>query len=162
MHSPARNSYMLPWLFQVEGKPWIWHKDAYEGGEFKLVRSHLKIGVRPISGRIFLFCLVKMQNNVKFCEVYNLSHTIGKSTRKEWYISKFCRVYPWKETLYEIWLFWQILFLFKGVFNCVAYFMDLKCENFTFSFLQENINLISSSLCIFVPIFILSSNLERF
>ena len=59
------------------------HKDAYEGGEFKLIRSHLKIDVRPISGQIFLFCLVKMQNNVKFCEVYNLSHTIGKSTRKE-------------------------------------------------------------------------------
>ena len=58
-------------------------KDAYEGGQFKLIRSHLKIDLRPISGQIFLFWLVKMQNNVKFCEVYNLSHTIGKSTRKE-------------------------------------------------------------------------------
>ena len=53
---------------------------------------------------------------------------------------------------------WQILFLFKGVFNCVAYFMDLKCENLTFSFLQENINLISS----FIPLMHLCANFHSF
>ena len=59
---------------------------------------------------------------------------LERPQEKEWYISKFCRVYPWKETLYANLTFLANFVSFKGVFNCVAYFMDLKCENFTFSF----------------------------
>ena len=110
----------------------------------------MKIDVRPISGRIFLFCLVKTQNNVKFCEVYNLSRTIGKTTRKRMIHFQILQSLPMKGNFICKFSFFgkfgKFCFLFKGVFNCVAYFMDLKCENFTFSFLQENINLISLSL----------------
>ena len=110
----------------------------------------MKIDVKPISGKIFLFCLVKMQNNVKFCEVYNLSHTIGKTTRKRMTHFQILQGLPMKRNFICKFGFFgkfgKFCFFLKVFSNFVAYFMDLKCENFTFSSLQENINFISSSL----------------
>ena len=45
----------------------IWHKDAFRGGEFKLIRSHSKFYVRTISGvfsflSIYLLVEMKMSN----------------------------------------------------------------------------------------------------
>ena len=155
---------MLPWLFQVEGKPWIWHKDVYEGGEFKLIKTNLKIDVRRISGQIFLFCLVKMQNNVKFCEVYNLSHTIGKTTGKRMIHFQILQGLSMKRNFICKFDFFGKFCFFLKVFSIVlliSWIWNVKISHLVF--LQENINLISSSLqCIVVPIFILSSNLERF
>ena len=42
----------------------IWHKDAFKGEEFKLIRSHMKSDVRTISGAIYVLSiclLVKMK-----------------------------------------------------------------------------------------------------
>ena len=38
------------------GNQEIWHKDPLKGGEFKLIRSHVKSDVRSISGEIYVFC----------------------------------------------------------------------------------------------------------
>ena len=65
------NGPILSELFQAGGNHEIWHKDAFNGGEFKLIRSHVKSDVRTISGgfmflSICLLVKIKMSNFLIF------------------------------------------------------------------------------------------------
>ena len=62
------NGQILSQLFQVGGNHEMWHKDALNAGEFKLIRSHVKSDVRTISERIFVFVhmIAYKDENVKF------------------------------------------------------------------------------------------------
>ena len=49
-------------LLQVVGNDEMCHKDAFTGGEFKLIGSHAKSDTRTISGGFLSICLlVKMK-----------------------------------------------------------------------------------------------------
>ena len=74
--SPEVNGPILSKLFQVGGNQEIWQSCIW-GGEFKLIRSHVKSDVRTISEGFYVFCpclLLKMEN-VKFfsLQVYCMS-----------------------------------------------------------------------------------------
>ena len=62
------NGEILSQLFQVGGNHEMWHKDALNAGEFKLIRSHVKSDVRTISRRIFVcvHMIAYKDENVKF------------------------------------------------------------------------------------------------
>ena len=80
------NGQILSQLFQVGGNYEIWHKDAVNAREFKLIRSHVKSDVRTISGGIFVFVhmIAYKDENVKFFDfqVYCMSYTNRKTTRR--------------------------------------------------------------------------------
>ena len=67
---------LLSRLFHVEGNHKIWHKDAFKGGELKLINSHVTSDVGTTSGGSMLF--VHMfpceDENIKFfdLQVYEL------------------------------------------------------------------------------------------
>ena len=63
--SPEANGQILRKLFKMRGKQEIWHKDAFRGGEFELIRSHPKIDVRTISGAIFVLCFYVLPVKIK-------------------------------------------------------------------------------------------------
>ena len=47
-YSPGIDGQILSQLFLVGGNHEIWHKDAFKGREFKLIRNHVKSDVRTI------------------------------------------------------------------------------------------------------------------
>ena len=55
LHSSEVNGPILSQLFQVGGNHEIWHKDAFKGGEFKLIKSQMKSGASTILGGFFCF-----------------------------------------------------------------------------------------------------------
>ena len=54
-NSQEINHQILSQLFRVGGNHESWLKDAFEDGELKLIRSHVKSDVRTISWG-FMFC----------------------------------------------------------------------------------------------------------
>ena len=82
-YSTKVNGQILSLLFQEREKHEIWHKDAFRGGEFKLMgklMSELFQGEFSFSAHMFA-C---KDENLKFfsLQVHNLSHTIRQTTRK--------------------------------------------------------------------------------
>ena len=66
--SPETNGTcpILSLLFSVGGNHKIWHRDAFKGGDLKLIKSHVKSDLRRTNsgGFIFLFIIcfpVKMK-----------------------------------------------------------------------------------------------------
>ena len=73
-----QNGPILSQLFRLGGNHEIWHKDAFKGGEFKLIRSLVKSDVRTISGgsMFFVHMFACRDENVRFfdLQVYCMKH----------------------------------------------------------------------------------------
>ena len=83
--SPEVIGPILSQLFLVGENHELWHKDSLEGGEFKLIRSHVKNDVRTISGGNFVFVhmFACKDENVKFFRFTVRVTPIGRTREDE-------------------------------------------------------------------------------
>ena len=72
-------------MFQVGGNHEMWHKDTFKGGEFKLIRRHVKSDLGTVSwdSCFFVHMFTCNDENVKFFSLQGhcMSYTNRKTTR---------------------------------------------------------------------------------